>query len=103
MTANNYPLHACLLFTFLAPPALAADDAETAGKEPPECKYCPDYSGWSGWVEAGIGYQDQDDYHFGRYTGEVDEGFLVNADGEVNYRNQDGTFVEGQAEDLGID
>jgi MtrB/PioB family decaheme-associated outer membrane protein len=103
MTANNYPLHACLLFAFLASPALAADDAETAGKEPPECKYCPDYSGWSGWVEAGIGYQDQDDYHFGRYTGEVDEGFLVNADGEVNYRNQDGTFVEGQAEDLGID
>jgi MtrB/PioB family decaheme-associated outer membrane protein len=85
-----------LLLALLSPQVLAGDDPAT-------CKYCPDYSGWSGWIEGGIGTQSDDDYRFGRYSGYEEEGGLFNASGELRYRGRDGTFLEGVAEDLGIE
>lgn len=101
MAANYHPLPFILLLGLVSP-AVMADEEEDAG-EAPECRYCPDESGWSGWVEAGIGYQNRDDYRFGRYTGEVDAGALVNGSGELEYRDADGLFFDGSVVDLGLD
>ena len=67
------------------------------------CEDCPDYSGWSGWVEAGVGYQSDDSYHFGRYNGLVDSGGVINAGSDVRYRGDDGSFLDVIVTDLGLD
>ena len=67
------------------------------------CEDCPDYTGWSGWVEGGIGFQSDDSYHFGRYTGLEKSGGLINAGGEVRYRGNDGIYLDGKAIDLGLE
>jgi MtrB/PioB family decaheme-associated outer membrane protein len=67
------------------------------------CEDCPDYTGWSGWVEGGIGFQSDDSAHFGRYTGLDESGGLINAAGEVRFRGKDGTYLDGKAIDLGLD
>lgn len=103
MVSKIYPLHLALLLTVFSFDAIAADDKESADNEPPDCRYCPDETGWSGWIEGGVGYLSDDNYHFGRYLGDVDEGGMIDASGEVNYRDEDGTFVEGSLENLGMD
>ena len=107
MSNSNYSLPVVLLLAILSQPCLAADDDDEttndAANEAPPCKYCPDYTGWSGWIEPGVGYQSDDDYHFGRYTGYDEKGGYINLDGRVDYRGEDGRFLEGEAEDLGID
>ena len=103
MSVSSYPMPVVLLLALLSQQALAADDenkGEETAKEPPPCKYCPDYSGWSGWVEGGFGIQSDDDYHFGRYTGHEDKGAELDGSGELHYRGEDGSFLEGEVEDL---
>ena len=103
MSVSSYPMPVVLLLALLSQQALAADDenkGEETAKEPPPCKYCPDYSGWSGWVEGGLGIQSDDDYHFGRYTGHEDKGAELDGSGELHYRGEDGSFLEGEVEDL---
>ena len=70
---------------------------------PPPCEDCPDYSGWSGWVEGGIGVQSDDSDHFGRYTGHEKSGGTAIANGVVRYRGKDGSYLDGKAIDLGLD
>ena len=56
MSVSSYPMPVVLLLALLSQQALAADDenkGEETAKEPPPCKYCPDYSGWS---DIGEGY-----------------------------------------------
>jgi MtrB/PioB family decaheme-associated outer membrane protein len=67
------------------------------------CEDCPDHSGWSGWVEGGIGYQSDDSYHFGRYTGLVDSGGVINGGADIRYRGGDGSYLDVVAVDLGLD
>lgn len=80
-----------------------AADADAEDNAPPECKFCPQDTGSSGWVEGGIGYQNEDDYHFGRYTGFDEKGALLNGSGAFRYRGEDGTFVDGEAQNLGVE
>ena len=97
------PAVAPAVVTQEAPKALAPVKKEEA--KPPvtkACEDCPDYSGWSGWVEAGVGYQTEDSYHFGRYTGLVDSGGVINAGGDVRYRGNDGSYLDVIAIDLGL-
>lgn len=105
MSTSGYPIPVVLLLSLLSQPTLAADDdtiTDTENQKPRPCKYCPDDTGWSGWVEGGVGSQSEDSYHFGRYTGYEDEGTVFNGSGELNYRDEHGNFLEGRAEDLGI-
>ncbi|HYP68113.1 MAG TPA: MtrB/PioB family decaheme-associated outer membrane protein [Thiobacillaceae bacterium] len=81
------------------PPSKKAEEAATTGKA---CEDCPDYTGWSGWVEGGLGYQSNDSYHFGRYTGLEKSGGHVNAGADVRYRGKDGSYLDGKAIDLGL-
>ncbi len=97
-------------------PAVAPAVAQEAAKAPAPvkkeavkssttkaCEDCPDTGGWSGWVEAGIGYQTDDSYHFGRYTGLVDNGVVINASSDVRYRGNDGRYLDVVVVDLGLD
>ena len=86
-----------------APAAAKQEDAKAKAKATKACEDCPDYSGWWGWVEAGVGYQTEDSYPFGRYTGLVDKGGLINAAGDVRYRGDDGNYLDVIATDLGLD
>ncbi|MET0029116.1 MAG: MtrB/PioB family decaheme-associated outer membrane protein [Candidatus Thiodiazotropha sp.] len=90
-----------LLTALLIPAPVRAE--ENSDSEPPACRYCPDESGTSGWVEGGAGYQNNDDYRFGRYTGTEEEGVLFNAGGEFRYRGENGEYAEGAAQDLGLE
>ena len=106
MSTSTYPIQVALLLAAFCHSALAADEDTGSDSEtqlPKNCKYCPDNDGWSGWLEGGIGYQNNDDYRFGRYTGYVDEGAFVNANGELNYRDEDGLFIEGIIDNLGLE
>jgi len=86
-----------------APKALAPVKKEQAKLTVTKaCEDCPDYSGWSGWVEGGLGFQSDDSYHFGRYTGLEKSGGLINAGGDVSYRGNDGRYLNGKATDLGL-
>ena len=103
-TTSSYSIQTVLLLVAFCYQTLAlAADTKEESKEPPDCKYCPDYTGWSGWLEGGAGYQSDNDYHFGRYTGYEEEGGVLNASGEVNYRDEDGSFMKGKVENLGIE
>jgi len=86
--------------------AIAPGPAEQEEAKPSStkvCEDCPDIRGWSGWVEAGVGYQSDDSYHFGRYTGLVDSGGVINAGGDVRYRGDDGSYLDVIVIDLGLD
>lgn len=104
MSANTYSVSVVLLLTALGQPALAADDeSQNETPEPPSCKFCPDNEGWSGWIEGGLGFQSDDSYHFGRYSGYEEEGFLGNVNGEFDYRDENGNFIEAVIDDLLIE
>ena len=106
MPTSTYRLQAVLFLAALAQvsPALSDDsNKEAEDNAPPKCKYCPEDTGTSGWVEGGVGYQNNDDYHFGRYTGFEEEGAVGNASGEFRYRAEDGTFVDGEVRNLGVE
>ena len=85
----------------VAPGAVAQEEAKRSSTK--VCEDCPDTSGWSGWMEAGVGYQSDDSYHFGRYTGLVDSGGVINAGGDVRYRGDDGSYLDVIIVDLGLD
>lgn len=102
MAAINRPIPVLLLLSCVSASAMAAD-AGAEAKGVPACEWCPDETGWSGWGEAGIRFQGDDDYRFGRYTGEIDSGARFDASGEVSYRELNGLFFEGRADHLGLD
>jgi MtrB/PioB family decaheme-associated outer membrane protein len=83
--------------------AEAAKKTAEAGPNGKVCEDCPDYTGWSGWVEGGASYQSDDSYHFGRYTGLEKSGGTAIANGVVRYRGKDGSYLDGKAIDLGLD
>jgi MtrB/PioB family decaheme-associated outer membrane protein len=54
-------------------------------------------------IELGLGYQDEDAYRFGRYTGMTDEGAYPV--GDINARNyaEDGDYWRARGTNLGLD
>lgn len=107
MSTCKFPLRYALLVAALAQLQVADVYAAKADKDKEDakaCEDCPDYSGRSGWVEAGIGIQSDDSYHFGRYTGFQESGALINLNGEVTYRGGlDGAYLNGKAVDIGLE
>ena len=108
MSASKFPLRYALLVAALvqALPTMAnaAKHDKDAEEEAPVCEDCPDYSGWTKWLEVGVGATSNDDYHFGRYTGLQDNGAFVNANGEIRYRaKSNGGYMNAKVTDLGLD
>ena len=104
MSASTYSIQGVMLLAALAQLAPAmAEDTNAGDDQAPVCKYCPDYAGHWGWLEGGVGYQHDDAYRFGRYTGLESKGALANGAGEFTYRAEDGAYVEGSAQDLGLE
>lgn len=105
MLIHRHLILMILILTFFSTHNVLAQDEESTENEnsAPPCKFCPEDFGWSGWIETGLGYQNEDDYHFGRYSGDVDNGARVNIDAQANYMDEDGIYVESVIEDLGLD
>ena len=95
-------LYTLILAALMLPITAEAAKKSADGDGPAACDDCPDYSGWSGWVEGGLGAQSDDDYHFGRYTGYESRGGTLNAAGELRYRAKDGHYADLKAVDLGL-
>jgi len=67
------------------------------------CKFCPPTTGWSGSIEAGAGYVSDDSFRFGDYRGLEEQGAYPVAGGDVQYRGDDGDYLDLTARDLGLD
>lgn len=67
------------------------------------CTLCPDVSGWTGDVTAGIGYVSEESAYFGRYTGLDDDGVYFLGSVRGRYLGEDGRYLYVRAEDLGLD
>jgi MtrB/PioB family decaheme-associated outer membrane protein len=90
------------LWMYLIPVAAEESAADVPWENWP-CKFCPDTTGTEGWIEPGIGYQSDDSYMFGRYTGLEEEGLFGNASGYIRHREEDGRYYEIRGRNLGID
>lgn len=109
----RYALLVVALMQILPMAAMAAEKGEKAAKATKAdkdeetgaaCEDCPDYSGWSKWIELGIGSQSDDAYHFGRYSGQEEEGAYINANAEAAYRAKTGGgYMNARVRDLGLD
>ncbi len=112
MKDTRQPMRYALLAAALMQlsPAIAETPQKDAAakKEPAEtakvCDDCPDPSGKSGWIDAGIGLQSDEAYRFGRYTGYENDGAHLNASGEYRYRGKaNADYLDIRAEDLGLE
>ena len=107
MSASKFPVRYALLAAAIMQllPAMANaakdDNDEDEGRV---CEDCPVYSGWSKWLEVGVGAQSNDSYHFGRYTGLEDSGAYINANAEASYRGKgNGGYINAKVTDLGLE
>jgi MtrB/PioB family decaheme-associated outer membrane protein len=88
----------------ILPAAAFAAKSDTEAASAKVCEDCPDPAGRSGWVEVGISSQSDDSYHFGRYTGQQDEGAELILNAAASYRGSlDGAYLDGEVENLGLD
>ncbi len=58
------------------------------------------------WVRLGLGYLDDDNYHFGRYSGPVEEGAYPAVELDLRYQGEgesDHRYGRLEGEDLGLD
>jgi MtrB/PioB family decaheme-associated outer membrane protein len=96
-----------LLSMFAALPVTAvAADGRTGHPDTSkwECKSCPvEQQGWSGAVDAGMGYVSDKSYKFGEYNGLNKQGGFFIGDGAVRFRGADAYYWNINASDLGLD
>jgi MtrB/PioB family decaheme-associated outer membrane protein len=67
------------------------------------CSYCAFEQGYSGEIEAGVGYVSDDSFKFGEYNGLYDKGGFLIGNAALRYRNKDASYLDLQARDLGLD
>ena len=107
MTASKCPMQYALLVAALAqilPAAAFAAKADTEAESAKVCEDCPDPAGKSGWIEVGASSQSDDSYHFGRYSGQQNEGAELILNAAASYRGSlDGAYLDGEVENLGLD
>lgn len=66
------------------------------------CKFCPFEEGYSGEVEAGLGYISDAELKFGRFTGVENDGVFFVGNGALRYRGEDAKYWDVTATDLGL-
>ena len=99
-----------LLVTLCVPFSMyAAADAPGANVPPGvdtsrwECEYCVFEEGFSGEVEAGVGYVSEDSYKFGEYNGLNEEGAFAIGNATARYRDKDANYLDLKLRNLGLD
>lgn len=80
--------------------AAAQTEVDTSGWD---CEYCPDSTGWQGWIAAGAANVSEDSFKFGDYTGMQEEGGFVIFGGHLLYRNKEGRYVDIYLDNLGLE
>ena len=68
-----------------------------------KCEYCVVVEGWSGEIEIGLGNVSGDSYKFGEYSGLNEQGGFFVGNTDLYYRDQDASYVNLSASDLGLD
>lgn len=81
-------------------PGAKAGDAASRGWT---CSLCPVPDGWSGELDAGVGWVSDSSPKFGDYRGLDRQGSFAALDGSGRYGDSQGRFLAVEARDLGID
>lgn len=68
-----------------------------------ECEACPQDTGWFGEAGAGLGNVSESSAKFGEYNGLDDDGLFLIGDGFVQWRGEEGRFLDLSADSLGLD
>ncbi len=100
MNRHMYVLMFSVLLPLGAEAQTSTDGVDTSGWE---CKYCPDNTGWHGEATLSPTWVSDGDPDFGRSSGLDEDGFYLNASGEVVYRNDRGHSWSVQFDDLGLE
>jgi len=67
------------------------------------CKQCIKYTGWSGYLDFGLGYVSEDSLRFADYRGLDEKGYYAALDGDIHFRNLQGRYFDLYAQELGLD
>jgi MtrB/PioB family decaheme-associated outer membrane protein len=67
-----------------------------------KCEQCPFLQGYEGEAEAGASYASGANASYGRYTGIDHTGPYVDAEGQGQFRREDGTYASYDLEHLGL-
>ena len=67
------------------------------------CDVCEVERGWSGYLEAGLGYQSDDAFRFGDYTGLDEDGVFVSGAAAGSFHGDDGDYLRFEGLRLGLD
>src|ERR1035437_5384884 len=81
---------------------MAADGGSLPDTTKWECKLCPVEQGWSGSVDAGVGYVSDKSAKFGEYNGLDKQGGFFIGDGSARFRGADAYYWNFYASDLGL-
>lgn len=81
---------------------MAADGGNLPDTTKWECKLCPVEQGWSGAVDAGVGYVSDKSAKFGEYNGLGKQGGFFIGDGSARFRGADAYYWNFYASDLGL-
>lgn len=101
MNVEHFILPSLLM---LAPPIAAdAADAPVVDTSRWVCKYCPFEDGHSNQVELGADYVSDAAAKFGEYNGLDRQGGVAIVNGEGRYRRRDGTWLDFNLQDAGLD
>jgi len=89
-------------------PLVAADDKPSSAipvvdTSKWKCKYCEVEEGWSGDLEAGLGYVSDDSFKFGEYNGLNKQGTFFIGDANLYYRNENAGYIDLSVSDFGLD
>jgi len=68
-----------------------------------KCERCPEYYGWTGTLDFGLGWVSDDSLRFGNYRGLEESGAYGALDGDARFRDADSRYVVVRARDLGLD
>src|SRR5471030_2034802 len=97
-----------LLSMLSALPAAAADVASGTGQAAVDtsqwkCESCKFEKGVSGTLDVGVGWVSTNSIKFGEYNGLSKKGDFFIGDGTVRSRGDDGTYLNINASNLGLD
>ena len=67
------------------------------------CSYCAFEQGYSGEIEAGVGFVSKDSFKFGEYNGLNDKGPFLIGNATARYRDNNAAYLDLQVRNLGLD
>lgn len=81
-----------------------ADDTTTVDTSNWTCKYCAfETPGFTGYIDAGLGYISEDSYKFGEYTGMHEKGAYFIGDANLHLRGENANYWDIEINNAGLD